>query len=66
MKLNGKQIGIILVSLVLAFIVNWVLWLLIMKHPENISFMYQALVTICLGAAFVHVGDRLTNAGIFK
>ena len=66
MKLNGKQIAIIVVSLIVAFIINWVLWWLIMRHPEEIQGAYHALVTICLGAALVLLGDSVTKAEIFK
>lgn len=66
MKLNGKQIAIILASLLLAFIINWLLWLLIMGHPTEIDVIFHALVTICLAAAFVVIGDSLTKAEIFS
>lgn len=66
MKFNAKQVGIILVSLVIALVLNWVLWLLIMGHPTDIGIVYHILVVVCLATVFVHAGDRLTNAEIFR
>ena len=66
MRLNGKQIAIIVVSLIVAFIINWALWWLIMRHPAEIHWTYHALVTICLGSALVLIGDSVTKAEIFK
>lgn len=65
-NLNAKQIGLIVVSMVLAFIVNWLIWLVLMGHPSEIGLTYQLLVTICLGSAFIVVGDRLMKTQIFK
>lgn len=66
MKLNTKQILIIVGSLVIGFVINWLLWLVIMKHPGEIGAMYQVLVTVTIGAAFVHIGDSLLKADIFR
>lgn len=65
-KYNGKQIGLIVGSLVIAFVINWLLWLLFMKHPEEINAAYQALLTICLASAFVIVGDKFLKTEIFR
>lgn len=65
-NLNAKQIGLIVVSMVVAFIVNWLIWLLLMGHPDEIGLAYQLLVTICLGSAFIVIGDRLMKTQIFK
>lgn len=65
-KLNAKQIGLIVGSLVVAFIINWLIWLVLMKHPGEIAMAYQLLVTICLGSAFIVVGDRILKTQIFK
>ena len=65
-KFNKKQIGLIVGSLVIAFVINWLLWLLFMKHPEEINAAYQALLTICLGAALIIVGDKFLKTEIFR
>lgn len=65
-KFNGKQIGLIVGSLVIAFVINWLLWLLFMKHPEEIDAAYQALLTICLGTAFIVAGDKFFKTEIFR
>ncbi len=65
-KYNGKQLGLIIGSLVIAFVVNWALWWLFMKHPEEINALYQALLTICLATAFIVVGDKFMKTEIFR
>ena len=65
-KFNKKQIGLIVGSLVIAFVINWLLWLLFMKHPEEINAAYQTLLTICLGAAIIIVGDKFLKTEIFR
>jgi hypothetical protein len=66
MKLNGKQIALIVVALVIAFVINWALWWIVMRHPGDIQWPYHALVTICLGATLVLIADSITKADIFK
>ena len=65
-KYNGKQIGLIIGSLVIAFVINWILWLIFMKHPDEINAAYQALLTICIGSAFFIVGDKVFKTEIFR
>jgi Na+/proline symporter len=65
-KYNAKQLGIIVGSLAVAFVINWIAWWLIMGKPTDIDTMYHILVTICLGSAFIVVGDAVTKAEIFK
>lgn len=65
-KFTGKQLAVIGVSLLVAAVLNWLLWLLLMGHPGEISFVFHLLTTVCLAAAFVHIGDRFTKAEIFK
>ncbi|MEA3334605.1 MAG: hypothetical protein U9R25_01755 [Chloroflexota bacterium] len=65
MKYNTKQIAIIAGSLILGFLVNWILWWLIMGHPTEIGALLHVLVTICLGTAFLLIADSLTNTEIF-
>jgi len=66
MRFNGKQIAFMVACFVVAFIINWLLWLVIMRHPENIGIVYQLLVTLCLGSAFIVVGDGVFKLGIYK
>ncbi len=66
MKLNSKQLGVIAVSMAIGFVINWLAWLAIMKHPNEISAMYHILVTLTLGSAFMYVLDAVTKAEIFK
>ena len=47
-KYNAKQWGLIIGSLIIAFVIQFVMWLLIMGHPDEISAMYQVLTTLCL------------------
>lgn len=65
-KYNGKQIGLIIVSLVIAFVINWLLWMVFMGHPDEINAAYQALLTICLGTVFIIVGNKLFKTEIFR
>ena len=65
-KWNAKQWGLIIGSLLIAFVLQWVVWLLIMGHPGDIGPMYQVLTTICLGGAFVIIGDRLLKAQLYR
>ena len=64
-KYNIKQIGLIVGSLVIAFVINWILWTIFMKHPNEINIAYQALLTICIGSAFIVMGDKFLKTGIF-
>lgn len=65
-KWTGKQWGLIIVSLIIAFVVQYVLWLLVMGHPGNIDAMYHILTTVCLAGAFVLIGDKLVKANLYK
>lgn len=64
-KYSKKQIGLIVGSLVVAFVINWLLWLVIMNHPDEIGPAYQALLTLCLGTVFIIVGDKFLKTKIF-
>lgn len=66
MSLTWKQFAVIVGSLVVAFVVNWLLWLAIMRHPGDIGLVFHVLTTLCLAGAFVHVGDHFFKAEIFK
>lgn len=65
-KYNAKQWGLIIGSLIVAFVIQFVMWLLIMGHPNEIGAMYQVLTTLCLGAAFVVIGDKFLKTRIYK
>jgi hypothetical protein len=65
-KYTGKQLAVIAISLLVATVLNWLLWFLIMGHPGEISSLFHILTIICLAAAFVHIGDSLTKAGIYR
>ena len=47
-KYNAKQWGLIIGSLIVAFVIQFVMWLLIMGHPDEIGAMYQVLTTLSL------------------
>lgn len=64
-KYNGKQLGLMAACFVAAFVVNWGLWLLFMKHPEEINVVYQALLTLLLASVFIIVADRFAKTKIF-
>lgn len=64
-RLNAKQISYIIGSLVVAFIINIIIWFLLMGHPDEIGWVYQFLVTICLGGIFVIFGDKFLKLQIF-
>lgn len=65
-RLNTKQIGFIIGSLIVAFIINIAIWFLVMGHPDEIGWVYQFLVTICLGGIFVVFGDKFLKLQIFR
>lgn len=65
-RFNAKQIGLILGCVIAAIIIDWVVWLLLMKHPTEIEAMYHILVVVCLTCAFVVVGDRFAKTAIFR
>lgn len=65
-RLNTKQIGFIIGSLIVAFIINIAIWFLVMGHPDEIGWVYQFLVTICLGGIFVLFGDKFLKLQIFR
>jgi hypothetical protein len=65
-RLNAKQISFIVGSLVVAFIINIAIWFLLMGHPDEIGWVYQFLVTICLAAIFVIFGDKFLKLQIFR
>jgi hypothetical protein len=65
-RLNAKQVGFIIGSLIVAFIINIAIWFLIMDHPDEIGWVYQFLVTICLGSIFVLFGDKFLKLQIFR
>lgn len=65
-RFTAKQISFIIGCLVVAFVINIALWFLIMGHPDEIGWVYHFLVTICLGAVFVHFGDRFFKLQIYR
>ena len=65
-KMNSKQFALIIGSLLVAAVLNWLIWLVIMQHPGDIALMYQILTTICLASALVVVGDKFLKTQIFK
>ena len=65
-SLTPKKIAVIVGCLIAAFVVNWLLWLVIMGHPTDIAWAYQALNTICLATAFVVIADRFLKVEIFR
>jgi hypothetical protein len=65
-KYNRKQLGLIAGSLVVAFVINWALWWLFMKHPDEISFIYHTLLTVCIATALILIGDRILKTEIYR
>lgn len=65
-KWNAKQWGLIVGSLLVAFILQYLMWILIMGHPDEIDAMYQALTTVCLAGAFILIGDKFLKANLYK
>lgn len=65
-KFNPKQIALIVGGLVVAFVINWILWTIFMKHPTEIDVAYQALLTICIGTALIVMADKFFKTEIFR
>lgn len=66
LKYNGKQWALIAGCLALGALVNWLIWLLAMGSPSEISGLYHVLTTICLAAAFIVIADRFAKTQIYK
>lgn len=66
MRLNGKQWAVIGGSAAIAVVVNWLLWLIIMKHPSEINIVFHILTVVCLTAAFIHIGDSILKTKIYR
>lgn len=66
MQLTWKQFAVIVGSIVVAFLANWLLWFAIMRHPGDIDAVFHVLTTLCLTGAFLHLGDHFFKAQIFK
>lgn len=65
LKYNGKQWALIAASFAVAAIVNWLVWLITMGKPGQISGVYHFLAIICLASAFIVIGDRIAKTKIF-
>lgn len=65
-KMNSKQFILIAGSLLVAAVLNWLIWFVIMRHPGDIALMYHMLTTICLASALVVIGDKFMKTQIFK
>ena len=65
-NLTLKKTAIIVGCMIAAFVVNWLLWLLTMGHPDEIGFAYQFLTTLCLGVVLIVVADKFLKAEIFR
>jgi cytochrome bd-type quinol oxidase subunit 2 len=65
-KWTAKQWVLVVGSLLVAFVIQYVLWLLIMGHPGEIDAMYHVLTTVCLAGAFVLFGDKFLKTNLYK
>lgn len=66
LKYNGKQWALIAGCLAAAAVVNWLIWLLAMGKPSEISGFFHVLTTICLAAAFIVIADKFAKTEIYK
>ncbi|MER2598140.1 MAG: hypothetical protein ABTQ73_01300 [Caldilineales bacterium] len=63
---NRKQWLLVIGSFVVAIILNWLIWLISMGKPGDISGFYHILNTLCLASAFIVMGDRVAKTNIFR
>ncbi|MFZ2489019.1 MAG: hypothetical protein WAZ19_12975 [Anaerolineae bacterium] len=63
---NRKQWLLIVGSLVVAAVLNWLIWYISMGKPGNIDLFYHIVTTICLASAIIVFGDRFAKTQIFK
>lgn len=66
LKLNAKQWLVIVACFAVAAVVNFLIWLIVMGKPGDISGLYHFGTTLCLGAAFLVIADRFAKTGIYK
>lgn len=66
LKFNSKQWMLVVASFFVALILNFLLWLVIMGKPGDISGLYHLLNTLCLTAVFIVIGDKLLKTHIYK
>jgi hypothetical protein len=66
LKLNTKQWLVIVGSFALAAVLNYLTWLVVMGDPSGINGIYHFGLTLCLGAAFLIVADRVAKTHIYK
>lgn len=66
LKLNVKQWLVIVASFALGAVVNYLIWLFSMGNPSGIAGLYHFGLTLCLGAAFLIIGDRIAKTHIYK
>ncbi len=66
LKLNAKQWVLIAVCFAVAAVVNYLIWLIAMGKPGEISAFYHVLNTLCLGSAFLIVADRFVKTQIYR
>ncbi|HNS01205.1 MAG TPA: hypothetical protein PKM78_02355 [Anaerolineae bacterium] len=66
LKLNAKQWVLIAVCFAVAAVVNYLIWLIAMGNPSEISAFYHVLNTLCLGSAFLVVADRFMKTQIYR
>lgn len=66
LKYNAKQWALIAGSFAIAAVLNWLMWLVAMGKPAQISGVYHAINIICLAAAFIIIGDRVLKTQIYK
>lgn len=66
LNFNRKQWLLVVGSFVVAAILNWLIWLISMGKPGEISGFYHVLTTLCLASALIVVGDRVAKTKIFR
>lgn len=65
-KYNAKQWALIAGCLAAGAVVNWLIWLLAMGEPSEISGLFHVLTTIFLAAAFLVIADKFAKTQIYK
>lgn len=66
LKLNAKQWLVIAGCFAVAAVINYLIWLIVMGNPGGISGLYHFGLTLCLGAAFLIIADRLAKTQIYR
>lgn len=66
LKLNAKQWALIAACFAIAAVLNYLIWLIAMGKPSQISGLYHALTILSLACALIVIGDRVVKTNIYK